>query len=76
MDITLILVALGVLAALAVGVFLYLRGQGEKEELTYHFRCPKCHRRLRYQARQAGHKGQCSNCGNEVTFPHSSQSID
>ncbi len=76
MDITLILVALGVIAALAVGVFLYLRWRHEEEEPFYHFRCPKCRRRLRYQARQAGHKGQCSNCGNEVMFPHSSQSID
>jgi transcription initiation factor IIE alpha subunit len=76
MDITLIFVALGAIAALAVGVFVFLRGRVKKEDPVYHFRCPKCRRRLRYHARQAGHKGKCSNCGNDVTFPHSSQSID
>jgi PHP family Zn ribbon phosphoesterase len=76
MDATIVLVALGVAAALAVGVYLYLRGRSPQEELYSHFRCPKCQRRLRYQTRQVGHKGKCSNCGNDVIFPPISQSID
>jgi hypothetical protein len=42
----------------------------------FHFRCPGCQRRLRYHRRQVGHKGGCSNCGKEVTFPPISQSVE
>jgi ribosomal protein S27E len=69
----------GVLAALAAGVYLLLRRRGRRQEEAgafYHFRCPGCRRRLRFQARQAGHRGACSHCGRAVTFPPASQSID
>jgi transcription initiation factor IIE alpha subunit len=76
MDTTLVLVIVGVLAALAVGVFLFLRRRSPEEEAFSHFRCPRCRRRLRYTSRQVGHKGKCSNCGGDVIFPPLSQSID
>ena len=76
MDTTVIVIVLAVVAAVAFGVFVWLRGRPPKEEPFYHFRCTHCRRRLRYQERQVGHKGKCSNCGKDVLFPHSSQSID
>ncbi len=75
METTLIVVGL-VVAVGVVGVIIYLRGRPKPEEAYSHFRCPKCRRRLRYNERQVGHKGKCSNCGNDVIFPPISQSID
>ncbi len=72
MEITLIVVAL---AAVAGGVFWWIRTREPAEEETYHFRCPGCRRRLRYRQRQVGHKGQCSNCGHELVFPPLSQAL-
>lgn len=73
---TLVLVILGVGAALGVGFFLYVRSRPRTDDAFYHFRCPKCKRRLRYQERQVGRKGKCSNCAGDVMFPPTSQSID
>ena len=76
MDTTVVVIVLGVAAAVAVGVVVYLRGRPRQEEVFSHFRCPKCRRRLRYHTRQVGHKGKCSNCNSEVIFPSISESID
>ncbi|MHB1423621.1 MAG: hypothetical protein ACYC3I_10595 [Gemmataceae bacterium] len=76
MDTTLWVVILGVAAMLVVGVVLYLRRKPAGDDSYYHFRCPNCSRRLRYQTRQVGHKGKCSNCNSDVLFPPTSQSID
>ena len=64
-----VLLALGAALAAAVGVWMYLRMRTPTEEPFYHFRCPGCKRRLRYRARQAGHAGECSNCGRGIIFP-------
>ena len=76
MDTTVVVVVLGVAAVLVVGVVLFLRRRPKEDDTFYHFRCPKCKRRLRYLARQVGHKGKCSNCLGDVLFPPISQSID
>lgn len=77
MDATvLVIVIVAVFLVAAVGVVLFLRSRSQPEEGFSHFRCPKCSRRLRYQTRQVGHKGKCSNCGGDVIFPPISQSID
>jgi hypothetical protein len=76
MGTTVVFVILGVAAGLVVGVVMYLRGRPKAEEDFYHFRCPKCRRRLRYLTRQVGHKGKCSNCNSDVIFPPIEQSID
>jgi hypothetical protein len=65
-----------VVLVLAVGAFLFVRSRGPVEEEYYHFRCPGCRRRLRYRAKQIGHKGQCSHCGRDLVFPHTSESVD
>ena len=53
-----------------------LEGRSREDENYYHFRCPHCKRRLRFLAKQVGHKGKCSNCGCDVLFPPVSQSVD
>jgi hypothetical protein len=76
MDSTVVLVILGVVAGLVAGVFLVWRRRPRVDDTFYHFRCPKCKRRLRYLSRQVGHKGKCSNCSGDVLFPPIAQSID
>jgi hypothetical protein len=62
--------------ALAYGVAHWRRRRREAAAEFYHFRCPNCRRRLRFQSRQVGHKGGCSHCGQTVTFPPISKSVD
>ena len=75
---TTILLVLAAVFALGCGVAYWLaRNSWLKERAAdfHHFRCPNCERRIRFLARQSGHKGQCSNCGKPVTFPPVSESI-
>src|SRR5262249_56740637 len=74
-DTTPVLLALGAVLAVAAGVWVYFRLRAPREEPYYHFRCPRCRRRLRYRQRPVGHSGRCSNCGGGVTFPPVSESI-
>ncbi len=75
---TFLLVAVAILFLVGGGYFFLRWRQFHQkgEESYYHFRCPGCSRRLRYQAQQVGRKGQCSNCGREIIFPALKQSID
>ena len=77
MDSPLLLLLLaGVVVALAVGAYLFVRSRsGPAEEPYLHFRCPGCKRRLRFLAKQVGHSGQCSHCGRKLTFPLASQAM-
>jgi hypothetical protein len=62
---------------LVLGWYLWhTRFRTPKEEETYHFRCPGCLRKLRYVARQVGHKGECSYCKQAITFPPLSWSLE
>lgn len=76
MNTTVLLIVFGVAVVFGVGAFLFKRGRAPKEQPFFHFRCTSCRRRLRYQERQVGHKGKCSNCGKDVVFPPLAQSID
>ena len=76
MDTLLIVLGTALAVGLAAGVFVFVRWRRAGEEPYYHFRCTGCRRRLRYRARQAGHAGQCNNCGSQVTFPPTGQSLD
>jgi transcription initiation factor IIE alpha subunit len=76
MDAALILLVLGGIVALAVVGYLWVRSRALEDESFYHFLCPGCRHRLRYQARQVGHRGKCSHCGKLLTFPPTSESID
>jgi hypothetical protein len=63
-------IIVGIVALLAVaGVFFFVRSRRAGEEVVYHFRCPGCKRKLRYYARQVGHRGMCTNCREPFTFP-------
>jgi hypothetical protein len=68
-DSTLIVVLVAVGLAAAGGGFFFLRLRKGKEEPVHYFRCPGCHRKLRYHARQVGHKGMCGHCKEQLTFP-------
>lgn len=71
-----VIVSLAVVLVLAVGGYFFLHRRPREDDNFYHFRCPRCKRRLRYLAKQVGHKGKCSNCGGDVLFPPVSQSVD
>jgi hypothetical protein len=60
---------IGIPIAIAVAVFLFWRSRPPKAEEILYFRCPGCKRRLKYRPRQIGHKGMCSNCKDQFTFP-------
>jgi DNA-directed RNA polymerase subunit RPC12/RpoP len=80
-DATTLVLLTGVAAVLAGGGLAYwlVRRSARRQEAAavfYHFRCPNCKRRLRFQSRQVGRKGACSHCGHPVTFPAVSQSVD
>jgi hypothetical protein len=66
MTLILILVAVGLTAG---GGFYFLRLRKGKAEPLHYFRCPGCHHKLRYRARQVGHKGMCNNCKEPLIFP-------
>jgi hypothetical protein len=53
----------------AGGVFFFLRFRKPAQQAVYYFRCPGCKRKLRYHARQVGHRGKCGNCKEPLTFP-------
>jgi prepilin signal peptidase PulO-like enzyme (type II secretory pathway) len=77
MDTTVIAIGALVIVAIAVGIFVYWRGRPQQtNDEFWHFRCPKCRRRIRYQSRQIGHKGKCSNCNADLNFPPTSESVD
>jgi hypothetical protein len=62
-----------------IGGFLFVRWrewQRQHDDEVYHFRCPGCKRRLRFYARQVGHKGVCPHCRHAVIFPSVDQAVD
>jgi hypothetical protein len=69
MDTTTWVLIVAVPIMLIIGVVLVLRKRKPREEAVLHFRCPNCKRRLRYFARQAGHKGRCNSCKESLIFP-------
>ena len=78
-DATMLAAAAVVVLALAAGVAYWpyrRRWLREAAASFHHFRCPSCKRRIRFLARQVGHRGECSNCGKPVTFPPVSQSVE
>jgi hypothetical protein len=64
-------IIVGVLGLLGTsGIFFYRkRLRSNREEPVYHFNCPGCRRRLKFLARQAGHRGMCANCKTNLEFP-------
>jgi predicted SprT family Zn-dependent metalloprotease len=60
-----VLVGLGAIT----GIFYVVRSRKPKEQTAYYFRCPSCKRRLKYYARQVGHKGMCGSCKEQLVFP-------
>jgi hypothetical protein len=69
MDTQTVVLIAGAVVVLVGGYLLWARLRAAPEEPVHHFRCPGCHRRLRYRARQVGHRGVCSHCGQHLFFP-------
>jgi hypothetical protein len=69
-------VAAGVLLTAAAAYVWLTRVRVPGQQPVFHFRCPGCLRRLRYQPRQVGHKGKCCYCGSMLTFPPISWSLE
>jgi hypothetical protein len=55
--------------AVAAGIYFFIRWRNPKEEMAYYFRCPNCKMKLKYFARQVGHKGMCRACRERIVFP-------
>jgi hypothetical protein len=56
---------------LVANVVVAMRGrlkQG-KEEVFFHYNCPKCRRKLRYRERQIGSLARCPLCERPIVFP-------
>ena len=68
-DFTIWLIVGVVVFLVAAGGFFFIRLRRSGPEVVYHFRCPGCKRKLRYHARQVGHRGMCSHCKETLTFP-------
>ena len=62
-----VIIAIPLMAA--AGVFLFVRYRKPKDEPVHYFRCPSCKRKLKYFARQVGHKGMCGSCKERFVFP-------
>jgi hypothetical protein len=68
-SIGIVLCVLTAILALANIVAWWRMRPKQQQEPLYHFNCPKCNRRLRYRARQAGNPGMCPRCRDRWTFP-------
>jgi hypothetical protein len=66
-----LLFIVGIPCIFAIIGFIYYRWTERAivEEKPLYFICPGCRHKLRYQARQAGHRGMCGNCRTELKFP-------
>lgn len=65
------IVGIVVVALLGVGAYVFVRrSKPPEEESAFYFNCPNCRRRLKYRLHQAGHKGQCPQCKQALSFPH------
>jgi DNA-directed RNA polymerase subunit RPC12/RpoP len=58
-----------ILLALNIGVSLRNRLKQQKDEIQFHYHCPKCHRKLRYREHQIGRFAQCPLCERPIVFP-------
>ena len=65
---TILLLVAGAAVVAAVG-YLVARARSPKEEPVFNFKCPNCHRKLRFRARQSGHRGACPQCKQALVFP-------
>jgi hypothetical protein len=63
-----IVVAVVLAVAGGAGFFVWKRVTKPKEQPVFYYHC-ECKRKLRYEARQANHKGICPVCRRQFTFP-------
>ena len=64
-----ILCVIAVAAGITWAVVKISPSRKPKEESVLYLKCPGCKRKLKYLARQAGHRGMCNNCKEQFTFP-------
>ena len=65
-----VIILLGIPIALVGVIAFYLfRHRKPRTEEAIYFRCPSCGRKLKYFARQAGHRGMCAGCKGLLVFP-------
>ena len=66
---TIFMIGVPLLAVVSVGAFLILRLRVPKDRAAHYFRCSGCGSKLRYYARQVGHRGMCIRCKERFMFP-------
>jgi hypothetical protein len=71
MGLFILIVAVALLAGGGYGWFWWQqqRARRPQEQTYYHFRCPKCDRKLRYPTSRAGRKAVCTFCKQTFTSP-------
>jgi hypothetical protein len=69
MDPTTVAIILCAAVGLLAGVLLWARLRAAAGEALLHFRCAKCHTRIRYAVKRIGSKGWCPKCGQGFVFP-------
>ena len=68
-DVLTWVLAIGIPLGLAAGGVAFWWWRRPRDEEVHYFRCPGCRRKLRYYARQVGHRGMCNNCKEQFQFP-------
>jgi hypothetical protein len=66
---------LGVAGLSGLGAFRWVRNRHPKVEEFVRFRCPGCHRKLRFLASKAGRAGMCPRCRQRWTWPTIRQAV-
>jgi hypothetical protein len=69
MDPTTVAIILSVAVVVLGAGLLWARLRAAAGEALLHFRCPKCHSRIRYALKRVGSKGWCPKCGQGFVFP-------
>jgi DNA-directed RNA polymerase subunit RPC12/RpoP len=59
-----------------IGVVVHSRLRQRKDEIVFHYHCPKCSRKLRYRESQIGRLAKCPLCERPIVFPRPADFVE